>query len=138
MRAFIDTSSLFKRYVDEPGSAQLEELLDEKFTEIAVSPITWLEVNTVIARKVRERSLTSEQAAWLKSQANMDFQSFYRVIWSDALEKTATEFVGKYVLTTLDAIQLASGILSDSDLFVTSDQGLFKEARKALPKVMYI
>ena len=135
MRAFVDTSSLFKRYVEERGSSELDHLLQD-ITEIAVSPITWIEMNAVVARRLREKSLTPEQATWLRSQADKDFQSFHRVMWSDTLEQTATELICQHPLSTLDAIQLASGVLAEADLFVTSDQGLFKEARKEVRKAV--
>ena len=137
MRVFIDTSSLFKKYVEEDGSKELDLLLHE-VSEIAVSPVTWLEMGAVIARRLREKSLTSQQATWLKSEAHKDFQSFHRVIWNEALEKTATDLVYELPLSALDAIQLASGLLSKADLFVTSDQGLFEEAQKRVRKAVYI
>ena len=137
MRAFVDTSSLFKKYVEEDGSKELDSLL-QKVSEIAVSPVTWLEMNAVIARRLREKTLTSQQAAWLKSEAHKDLESFYRVIWNEALEKTAVDLVYEHPLSALDAIQLASGLLSKADLFVTSDQGLFKEAQKSVRKAVYI
>ncbi|MBI2093277.1 MAG: type II toxin-antitoxin system VapC family toxin [Candidatus Omnitrophica bacterium] len=137
MRAFVDTSSLFKRYVEERGSTEFDRLLQDA-TEIAVSPITRIEMNAVIGRRLRERSLTPEQATRLRSETEKDFQSFHRVIWSETLEKEATKLVYQYPLSTLDAIQLASGILSEADLFVTSDHGLFKEARKEVRKTMFL
>src|SRR3989338_6883095 len=108
MRAFIDTSSLFKKYVEEDGSHALDRLLND-VSEIAVSPITWIEMNAVIARRMREKSLTSQQAAWLIAQARKDFQGFHRVIWSERVESIATRLVFQYPLSTLDAIRLASG-----------------------------
>lgn len=38
----------------------------------------------------------------------------------------------------LDAIQLASGVLAKADVFVTSDRGLFEQARREMRKAMYI
>lgn len=137
MRAFIDTSSLFKKYVEESGSKELDFLLQE-ISEIAVSPVTWVEMSAVIARRLREKSLTAQQATWLKSETHKDFQSFHRVIWNDALEKAATDFVYRYSLLTLDAIQLASGVLSKADVFITSDRRLFEQARREVRKTLYI
>ncbi len=114
----------FSKYVEEDGSKELGSLL-QKISEIAVSPVTWLEMSTVIARRLREKNLTSQQATQLKSEAHKDFQSFHRVIWNGALEKTATDLVRDQPLSTLDAIPLASGVLSKADLFVTSDRRLF-------------
>ena len=137
MRAFIDTSSLFKKYVDEDGSRALERLLQD-VSEIAVSPVTWVEMSAVIARRVREKSLTAQQAAWLTAEARKDFQGFHRVVWNEGLETTATRLVSHYPLSTLDAIQLASGVLSKAELFVTSDRGLFEEARKEVRKAVCV
>ena len=137
MRAFIDTSSLFKKYVEENGSHTLDRLLND-VSEIAVSPVTWVEMNAIIARRLREKALTSQQAAWLTSEARKDFQSFHRVVWNEALETTAAQLVSDYPLSTLDAIQLASGILSKASVFVTSDRGLYEEAQKEVRKAVYI
>ena len=137
MRAFIDTSSLFKKYVEENGSKELDGLLLQ-VSEIAVSPITWVEMSAVIARRLREESLTSQQAAWLRSEMHKDFQSFHRVVWNDSLEKTAAALVYQSSLSTLDAIQMASGILSKAEIFVTSDRALFQEAQKKIRKALYI
>ena len=137
MRAFIDTSSLFKKYVEENGSKELDGLLLE-VSEIAVSPITWVEMSAVIARRLREGSLTSQQAAWLRSEMRKDFQSFHRVIWNDSLERTATALVYQSPLPTLDAIQLASGVLSKAEMFVTSDRALFQQAQKKIRKAVCI
>ena len=137
MRVFIDTSSLFKKYVEENGSKELDKLLRD-ISEIAISPVTWIEMNAVVARRLREKSLTPQEGSWLQAQTRKDFQSFHRVIWNEALEKTAIDFVYQYSLTTLDAIQLAAGVLSKSDLFVTSDRGLFEPARKEIRKAVYL
>jgi len=137
MRAFIDTSSLFKKYVEENGSKELDFLLQE-ISEIAVSPVTRLEMSAVIARRLREKTLTAQQAAWLESETHKDFESFYRVVWNEALETAATVLVHAHPLSTLDAIQLASGVLSKADLFVTSDRRLFEEARKKVRRAVCI
>ena len=137
MRALLDTSSLFKKYVQERGSKELDSLLKE-LSEIAVSPVTWLELNAVIARRLREKTLSSQQAAWLTSEAHKDFENFYRVLWNEALEETATDLVCQRPLSTLDAIQLASGVLAKVDLFVTSDRGLFEQARNKVRNAVFI
>lgn len=137
MRAFVDTSSLFKKYVDENGSKELDSLL-QGISEIAVSPTAWIEMNAAVARRLRNKSLTPKQAAWLVLEARKDFQSFHRVIWNEPLETTATRLVARCPLSTLDAIQLAAGVLSKADVFVTSDQGLLDEARKEVRKVVYV
>ena len=137
MRAFVDTSSLFKKYVEEDGSDRLAELLRD-VSEVAVSPLTWTEINSIFARRLCENLLTPQQALWLRSEAERDFSNFHRVSWNDALENKAVELVNKYSVLTLDAVQLASGILSKSDVFVTSDKRLFAEAKKVIHEARFI
>lgn len=137
MRIFVDTSSLFKKYVNEPGSDVFEKTLSHA-TEVAVSPATWIEVNAAIERRLAGRTLSSEQADWLRAEAKKDFTYFFKVLWNENLENKAVEFIRKHSLKTMDAVQLASGFLSDSDLFLTSDQKLFKEAKKVLRHVQYV
>ncbi len=50
----------------------------------------------------------------------------------------AVEMINKYHLRTLDSIQLASAILSDSELFIASDEDLYKAASKQLSKAIFI
>lgn len=137
MRVFLDTSSLFKKYVTENGSEALDQLLDE-VSEIAVSPTTWIEICSVLARRLREKSLTSKQADWLKTQAERDFLGFHKVIWNESLEEKAVELIEYYSVLTLDAIQLAAGVLSKADVFVTSDKKLFSEASRLIRKAKFV
>lgn len=129
MRVFIDTSSLFKRYVDETGSDGFQRLMNQA-SEVVISPLTWIEMNAAIERRLRDRSLSAEQAKHIRIEAKKDFAYFLKVIWSENLENKAVELIGQYVLKTLDAVQLASGILSKSQVFVTSDEKLFFTAKK--------
>src|SRR3989344_9198418 len=131
MRIFIDTSSLFKKYVDEPGGDDLQGSFP-KMAEIVVSPTTWIEMNAAIERRLRSRSLSAEQADWLRAEAKRDFPCFSQVLWNENLESKAVDLIQKHVLKTMDAVQLASAILSESELFVTPDRKLYLEAKKVL------
>ena len=137
MKLFVDTSSLFKKYVDEPGSEALERLL-AKASEIVVSPTTWIEVNHIIQRRLRDRSLTAQTAGWLRAETKKDFSYFSIVTWNENLESKAVALICQHTLKTMDAIQLASGVLSDSDIFVTSDSLLHAAAKKTLGHTQFI
>ncbi|MBI4395065.1 MAG: type II toxin-antitoxin system VapC family toxin [Candidatus Omnitrophica bacterium] len=137
MRLFIDTSSLFKKYVDESGSAAFERLLS-KAVEIAVSPVTWIEMNAAIERCLRDNILTSEKAEWLRVEAKKDFAYFLLVVWNENLEKKAVQLIHQYALKTMDAVQLAAGILSNAEIFVTSDHQLHRAAKKVMRRVRFV
>ena len=137
MRLFVDTSTLFKKYVEEPGSSAFEELLAEAL-EIAVSPVTWIELNATLERCLRESILTPDKAEWLRAEIKKDFAYFSIVVWNENLEKKAVEIIRRQALKTMDGVQLAAGFLSQSDFFVTSDKQLHKAAKKIIQHVQFI
>jgi len=59
--AFIDTSSLIKKYIQESGSDEFDSLLN-KVSTIIVAPIYFLEINSAVERRLMEHSLTISQA----------------------------------------------------------------------------
>lgn len=137
MKAFIDTSSLVKKYFVEEGSGKFDDLMD-LISEIVISPTYRLEINSAIERRLREKALTKKQALWLRVEVNKDIHYFSTVLWNDNLEEKAMELIQKYQLKTLDSLQLASACLSESDIFISSDKKLFTAAGKELKNVKFI
>ena len=137
MKLFVDSSALFKRYSEEPGSEDFQKLVSEA-SEIVVSPVTWIEINAALERCLRTNLLTSERASWLRAEVKKDFAYFLPVAWNENLEAKAVEIVRRHPLKTMDAVQLAAGILSDSDIFVTSDHRLYQAAKKIIRHVQFV
>ena len=137
MKIFIDSSSLFNKYITEAGSDTLEIVLKEA-SMIIVSPVTLLELTATLERRFREKTLSKHQMEVIKSELFKDFKYFHQIIWDEILEKESLSLVGKYPLRTLDAIQLASGCLSKSDLFVASDKLLLEKAKKELSRILFV
>ena len=137
MRVFVDTSALFKKYVAESGSDAFEQVLAEA-AEIAVSPVTWIEMHAAVERRLRDRTLSRAQADWLRAEAGKDFTYYLQVVWNQNLERKAVELIRRYALRTLDAVQLASGVLSEAELFVTSDRKLYTEARRVVRRALCV
>ena len=137
MRAFIDTSSLLKKYIREQGSDKFDQLL-ENITEIVVSPTLLLEIHGAVQRRFHERIITLEQAEFIKQEIKMDDIYLVKVPWSDDLEQKALHIIGHHRIKTLDSIQLASAHFSKADMFVTSDQKLFQTAKKKIKDAVLI
>ena len=117
--------------MNEEGSGVFEELISQA-SEIAVSPVTWLEVNAALERTVRKNYLSPEKSGEVRKEIKRDFDYFSVVIWDEALENKAVDLIRSHALKSMDAIQLASGILSEPDIFVTSDRQLHLAAKKML------
>ena len=137
MRAFIDTSSLFKKYVDEKGAAEFDTLL-ASITEVVVSPITVVEFHSILNRRLREKTLLAVDAHLIEKEFLKDYSFFGIVQWNDDLVKETLRVSQKYPLRTLDAIQLSSAVVAGGELFVTSDKRLFEVAEKEFDDVRLV
>jgi predicted nucleic acid-binding protein len=137
MNAFIDTSSLFKKYVDEPGSEKFDRLL-ENISGIIISPITILEINSVLERRIREKTLKTSDAEWIENEFLTDYAHFAVVKWSEDLISQSTRIIRRYQLKVLDSIQLSSAILAKAEIFITSDKRLFEACRNEISGVSFI
>jgi len=102
MVVFIDTSSLFKKYALEKGSDSFKEFLNT-VTEIIVSPVSWLELNSILARRMQEKTISE-----------------------DDCKRIEIEMIKKYYLKSLDSIQLASALRPNNEIeyFIGSDEKL--------------
>ena len=113
MKLFVDTSTLFKKYVDETGSGHFDKLFGEA-TEIIVSPLTRIEMYSAIAKYVREKWLSEQDAKKLSIEIKKDFIFYSRVFWNDNLEEKSVEIAQSLSLKTLDAVDRKSTRLNSS------------------------
>ncbi len=137
MNAFIDTSALFKKYSDEPGRDKFLSLLDE-IDVIYVSPVTPVELHSIVFRKVHEKQILRKDALYIAKEFERDYIYFGKVNYNENLEWNAIRCIAEHNVRSLDAIQLASGILAETDLFVTSDKFLYKKATEIFTNVEFI
>lgn len=137
MNAFIDTSSLFKKYVKESNSEKFDKII-QKLDEIVVSPTTLIELHKSVQNRLKGRLITEDGSRGILNEIVRDYPFFQIVEWSSALEKTAICLVSKYDLKTLDSIQLSCAIISAADQFITSDIQLSKAAEKEIKRVLFV
>ena len=60
MKAFFDSSGLAKRYIEEPGSSRVQEIL-EGATSLGLAAICIPEMVSALCRRKREGSLSHKQ-----------------------------------------------------------------------------
>ena len=68
---YLDTSSFVKRFVDEVGSKQVEDVI-QKASEIGLSIICFPELMSALNRKLRPELITKEIDLDLKSEIMED------------------------------------------------------------------
>ena len=134
MRLFLDTSALLKRYVNEPGSDAVDQLF-EAADEIVLAPIARIEAYTALHRKQREGALADADFTAIRKELETDLPFFSVVPFGPELELQSLQLVSHWSLRTLDAMQLAAGILAGTDRFVTADRKLGDIAGRVLEGV---
>src|SRR5512138_347402 len=75
--AYFDTSALIKRYVDEPGRAEVSQLLRK--SHCIVSAVLPVEVHSALRRRVTDRTLNESQLAAILRRFTAD-RTFWTVI----------------------------------------------------------
>lgn len=137
MNVFVDTATLFKKYANEIGSDRLEEIL-LTVDNIIVAPITRIELNKAIQNRIKAKLTTLAEARKIKKEILVDYNHLQVIEWDRELENHAIDCVVLHNLKSLDAIQLAAGIISGADQFITSDRFLYNIAKKIVKNAIFV
>jgi len=121
MRAFLDSSALAKRYLEEPGSDQVEEVLAET-TALGLSIICFPEIISALCRRHRESSITESEYSAAKQALLDDVHDADVVNVTPDVVKRATHALETNVLRAMDALHLGCALEWDAELFVSADQ----------------
>lgn len=121
-RVYLDSSALLKRVLPESESPALVEVLDIHHRNGDVlfsSSLAWIET----ARALRRRYPGQPTQAAIEVEAALSGVAECPI---DADVVSLARRVGSDVLRSLDAIHLASALLSDTDLVLGYDERLLK------------
>ena len=137
MTLYLDTSSLFKLYIEESGSDEVRQELAEADTA-ATSAVSYAEARAAFARLRRDGTLTSAMFVAVKRDFETDWSRFAIVEPTLALCRAAGELAERYRLRGCDGIQLAAFLevagedLSSETRFSSFDRRLSRAATRAL------
>ena len=108
--AFMDSSTVVKRYVQEVGSVWVSGLFTAApANRIIVAAITRVEVVAALTRRVRSATITQADAAAACALFLADILTDYRgVPITDAVLSRAVQLAQSYKLRGYDAVQLAA------------------------------
>jgi uncharacterized protein len=104
---YLDTSSLVKLYVAEPGSDAVRELV-EAATIVATSTIAYTETRAALGRRRRERALRPAAFASAKKTFEAEWPKYFAVEVTSALCRRAGDLAERYRLRAYDAVHLAA------------------------------
>lgn len=135
MAIYCDTSALAKRYLNEVGSAHVNELLEEG-QYIVTSAMTQLELISAveIARRIRRISSPDYRTAFGNMEKDVRKGTLSLIDISPEMLKRAAPLIRIHRLRAPDAVQLATAIemqrhLSLDITFLCADHALLVAAR---------
>jgi predicted nucleic acid-binding protein len=132
---YLDTSSLVKLYVAEPGSEDVRAHVN-RATIVATSMVAYPETRAALARRRRERALNPTTFAAAKRKLEDDWPKYLVVHVSDSLCREAGALAERYALRGYDSLHLASFLElarqagADTD-FSSFDDRLTRAAHRA-------
>ena len=128
MIRYLDSSALVKRYVPESGSDELRVIFADP-ENLVTSRLTWVEVFSALARRLRERSMTPPQHASGNTSLSADFIGFGVIEISREVAERAAQLCETHGLRSGDSIHLSSALLIRGEgarevVFITADRSL--------------
>jgi len=131
---YLDSSSLVKLYVDEPGSDEVLQLVQDADV-VVTSILAYPEVTAALARRRRDRLMTPKEHAAAQAQFDADWPRCVVVALDGPLSLAAGTLAAKHRLRGADAAHLAAfevilgGAGADDVRFSCADDRLTKAAR---------
>ena len=130
---FLDASAAAKRYFQEIGSEQVQELWSLPQGLLSLE-ILRCELASVLNRKLREHALTHNIYEGLKKQVREDLKDLGAVPADSSLIQTSLRLLESHPLKALDSLYLAGAlnlqqIWKSPVLFVSADRQLLRAAK---------
>lgn len=107
MILYLDTSSLIKLYVEEPGTPEVERQFDEA-SLVCTSVVAYAEARSALARLCREGSLPPEEHTRIKANLDQSWTDYLTVDVTPEVWRAAGDLAEAHALRGCDSIHLSS------------------------------
>ncbi len=121
MKMLVDTSALFKRFVNETGQAQVEAAITQA-DSLLVAPHCKLEMLSAAMRLRREGRLDAARWQSVCDEIEGSFAEVEVLPLTPSMERLAIRALEAAPLRAMDALHVASAAMARVDLFVTADR----------------
>ncbi len=120
MRVYFDSSAFAKRYINEPGTAEVLAWCDQA-TELALSVIAIPELFSAFCRLKREGKLSAGQYRRLKSDLMADIADALICDTTLQVIRQSVRALERHPLRGMDAIHLGAAVISAAEVFISAD-----------------
>lgn len=137
MILYLDTSSLIKLYIEEPGTPEVYRQIATT-SLVCTSVIAYAEARSALARLCREGSLSPEEHARTKTDLDQDWKHYLMIDATSEVWRAAGDLAEAHALRGCDSIHLASLLhLARTDLgepvqFSSFDDRLRQASRREI------
>lgn len=107
MTIYLDTSSLVKLYVNEPGRESVLDLVGGA-SSVFTSEVAYPEARAAFARRRRDASLTASEFKISRRAFEAEWPLFIALAVTSAICREAGDLAERYQLRGFDSIHLAS------------------------------
>lgn len=135
MNVFLDTSALAKRYIDEDGSDEVEEIC-RKADQLVLCVICQPEVISGLRRLRREDNITAKQYNIAKQALFRDVKDAYVCDLTVAVIMKSVDLLENNSLRAMDALHVAAAVEWGVDAFVSGDQRQLKALESKKPRTV--
>ncbi len=123
---YVDTSALVKRYVHESNSQAFDDFVVASDEQFAVVPLTLVELQSVLMRRLRQRDFDRNYLKRLRSHFDDDLRAALWVVqpFPVGAFAQASRLIEELdvALATLDALHIACATSLGCSAFVTADR----------------
>jgi uncharacterized protein len=130
VKTFFDSSAFVKRYVEEPGSDEVEAACLAA-TDLGLCVICVPEILSAFNRRLRERGLRQSDYKLMKERLLEDVTDATIVDLTPAVIKEAVVMLETSILRAADALPIAAAVAWDAEWFLSADRRQLAAARKA-------
>lgn len=140
MILYLDTSSLVKLYVQEPGSQQVQKLV-ARAELVATSVVAYAEARAALARRCREGGLTPAEYRRARAALDADWPRILTLEVSEPVARSAGNLAEREKLRGFDALHLASYLTVAEEFpgevvrFSAADEALTRAAARSMRRM---
>ena len=130
MKTFFDTSAFAKRFIQENGSAHVEEICQQT-TELGLSIVCIPELISAMNRRRREKVLSDDDYEKIKTTLTNEIKDATIVNITNSVISHSTKLLESNILRAMDSLHIACAMEWNAEAFVTADKQQLEAARRA-------
>ena len=129
MKTFFDSSAFAKRYLAEPGSAEVDELCHAT-DQLALCILCVPEILSALNRRVREKIVSRADYATVKARLLEDAHDAELIQLTEEVIADSIVILEQSAIRAMDALHISAAKAWQADLFVSADRAQAQAAHR--------